>query len=167
MALFMDPFRNWPEGLFMYLQVDSPKEKVAINLAEIRLRIPGRPEVLTPAFISRYERGKDAASWKDVCGRPPGNHESVQALQQVAGEQAQFVVRFDVLDREVNACELEIRAVRVGDEDVMIPPLRYERSTSWFYAPFLIPHGGPMLGFLVFGGRVFFPPAALRPSASP
>jgi len=153
LGLFMDPIRNWPSELFTYVQVDSAKDKVALDLARIRLRVDGHAEPLVPAFISRYEPGKDVESDNDdVCGRVPGHHESVASVQELSGGRAQFVIRFDVPDHDVRHAELDIGRVRVGAREVAIPPLRYERDTFWFYSPMLIPHGGPMFGFAVYGG---------------
>jgi hypothetical protein len=156
LGLFMDPISNWPSGFFMYIQAESTKDNVTLDLAKVRLRADGKAEALAPVFISRFEFGKDAEWDKDdVCGRPPGHHEAVTAIQEIRGGKAQFVIRFDIPEKDVRGGELDIGLARVGEREVAIPPLHYERDTFWFYAPFVIPHGGPMFGFAVYGGTVF------------
>jgi len=156
LGLFLDPIRNWPDGFFMYIQVDSAKDKAVLDLSKVRLRVEGRAEAVAPTFISRFAPGKDVESDNDdVCNRVPGHHEEVASVQELSAGRAQFVIRFDIPDREVRGADLDIGRVRVGSQELTIPPLRYERDTFWFYSPMLIPHGGPMFGFAVYGGKFF------------
>jgi hypothetical protein len=152
-GLFMEPVTNWPPSLFMYLQILSPESKASIDFAKIRLRVHGKSEVLAPAEVTRY--GSDPR-WdnSDVCGRTPDYRVTVDRLQEIAGVAAKFVMRFEVLESEVTACELDLGVIRVGDREVIVPPLSYERTTSSFYVPFVIPPEGKPVGFAVFSGKI-------------